>query len=440
MINVGSGISRNCQGVTRRELLQVGGASLAGLSLASALRAEAAAPPSPTLQRPNAPTPNSCIFLWLDGGPSQFETFDPKPEAPNGQRGPYGAMETSLPGVRFSELIPMLAERAHLCTVIRSLTHSTDSHSPLPMMTADPRDNTSLGAVVTYLKGHQGTVPPYIHLGKPLPVGGGKLGPAFNPVVVQDPTGTNVKLPDFEFPANVNPFRFHRRRKLLGAMDDFRRQVDSEQSVQALDSFQQRALAMLTTTEVRDAFDLGKEPEAVRERYGGNFFGQSCLAARRLVEAGSRFVQIKWYDGPAWNAWDTHGADTGGLVRVEQHLCPRFDLALSALLDDLKQRGMLASTLVVAVGEFGRTGINRLGGRDHWPACFSTLLAGGGAPAGLVVGASDAMAQYPSARPVTPGDFAATIYRLLGINPNVEDRVRPFLASGASIDEIAGTA
>jgi hypothetical protein len=431
MIRIGEGLARNCEGVTRRELLQVGGAGLVGLSLAGALRAEAA-------ERPVRE--KSCIFLWLDGGPSQFETFDPKPDAPSQQRGPYQGIETSVPGLRYSELLPDLAERAHLCTIVRSMSHGIDSHSPLPVMTADRVDTTSHGAVVTYLKGHTGNVPPYVHLGKPLPVGGGKLGPAFNPVVVEDPSGSKVQLPDFNFPAGVNPVRFDRRRRLLGAVDDFRRQVDASRSVQEADAYYRRALAMLSTTEVRDAFDLSKEPESVRERYGGNFFGQSCLAARRLIEAGTRFVQIKWYDGPAWNAWDTHGADTGGLVRMEQHLCPRFDLGLSALLDDLKARGLLDTTLVVAVGEFGRTGVNKLGGRDHWPSVFSALLAGGGAPRGLVVGASDSMGRYPTDRPVSPGDFAATLYRLLGINPNVEDRVRPFIRGGASVDEIAGTA
>src|SRR5688500_14279184 len=155
MIRVGSAVARNCEGLSRRELLQVGGASLAGLSLAGALKSEAASP---------APREKSCIFLWLDGGPSQFETFDPKPDAPSAQRGPYGPIETSVSGLRYSELLPMLAERAHLCTVIRSMSHNVDSHSPLPMMTASARDNTSHGAVVTYLKGHHGTMPPYVHL------------------------------------------------------------------------------------------------------------------------------------------------------------------------------------------------------------------------------------------------------------------------------------
>lgn len=431
MIQVGRVRVRNCQGVSRRELLQVGSVSALGLSLAGALEAEAASP---------AARETRCIFLWLDGGPSQFETFDPKPEAPAAQRGPYGAIETSIPGVRFSELVPLLAERARDCTLIRSLTHNVDQHNPLPVMTSHPRDATSLGAVVTWLKGQHGNVPAYIHLGKPLPIGGGRLGPAYNPVVVQDPTGSTVKLPDFSFPEGVNPFRFERRRKLLENVDEFRRRVDADRPVRELDSYYQRALSLLTTSEVRDAFDLAREPARLRERYGGNFFGQSCLAARRLVEAGARFVQIKWYDGPAWNAWDTHGADTGGLVRMEQHLCPRLDFGLSALLDDLKDRGLWDTTLVVAVGEFGRTGINKLGGRDHWPPCFSALLAGGGVPRGLVVGSSDSMGQYPASRPVSPQDFNATLYRLLGINPNVDDRVRPFLHGGVSVDEIAGTA
>jgi hypothetical protein len=270
-------------------------------------------------------------------------------------------------------------------------------------------------------------------------VGGGALGPSCNPVSVTDPTGSKVQLPDFDFPAGVNPLRFDRRQRLLAAVDDFRRRTDADRGVGAMDGYTRRALAMLTSSAVREAFDLGKEPAAVRECYGGNFFGQSCLLARRLVEAGTRFVQVKWYDGPAWNGWDCHGADTGGLVRMEQHLCPRFDVGLSALLDDLNQRGLLETTLVIAVGEFGRTGINKLGGRDHWPFCFSALMAGGGAPAGLVVGASDPMGRYPTHRPVSPADFSATLYRLLGLNPNTDDRLRPFVAGGTSIDEIAGT-
>jgi hypothetical protein len=430
MLKIGSVAAGNCAGITRRELIQVGGAALVGLALPEVLRADGARVPR---------REKSCIFLWLDGGPSHFETFDPKPESPIGQRGPYGWIDTSIPGERFSELVPMLAERANRCTIIRSMSHSVDGHSPVPMMTGDPRSTTSHGAVITYLMRQSGAMPPYVHLGKRLPIGGGVLGGSCNPVSVEDPTGSKVQLPDFSFPAGVNPVRFDRRRKLLAAVDDFRRQADGSRSMGEMDAYYQRALALLTTSEVRDAFDLAKEPTAVRERYGCNFFGQSCLLARRLVEAGTRFVQVKWYDGPAWNGWDVHGADTGGLVRMEQHLCPRLDLGLSALLDDLQQRGLLDTTLVVALGEFGRTGLNRLGGRDHWPFCFSALLAGGGAPAGLVLGASDGLGMYPTSRPVSPADFSATLYRLMGLNPTTEDRLRPFVAGGAAVAEIAGT-
>ena len=432
MIRIGNVLGRNCSGVTRRELLQIGGAGLLGLTLGDAIRAEAAE---------SAPEKRNCIFLWLDGGPSSHETFDPKPEAPIHVRGPYGAIGTNLPGVQFSGLLPMLAQRADRMTVIRSMSHKIDSHSPMPMMTASRTSRTSHGAVVTWMRKHTGNMPPYVHVGKPLPVGGGQLGPVFNPVIVKDPTGSKITLPDFEFPQGVNPMRFDRRRELLDSVDGFRRKVEGDPLVEAMSAYYQRAMTILTSSEVREAFDLGKEPLKLRERYGGNFFGQSCLLARRLVEAGTRFVQIKWYDGPAWNAWDTHGADTGGLVRMEQHLCPRFDFALSALLDDLERRGLLESTLVVAVGEFGRTHtINRLGGRDHWPHCFSAMMAGGGAPRGLVLGASDEMGQYVADRPVSPGDFAATLYRLLGINPNLETRLRPFIAGGTNVTEITGTA
>jgi uncharacterized protein (DUF1501 family) len=204
-----------------------------------------------------------------------------------------------------------------------------------------------------------------------------------------------------------------------------------------MDTFYRRAIDMLTSTRVRDAFDLSKEPDGLRNRYGANFFGQSCLMARRLVEAGTRFVQIKWYDGIAFDAWDVHGADLAGLVRMEQQLCPRFDQALSALLEDLKQHGLLGSTLVVVTGEFGRTPrVNAFGGRDHWPHCFSVLLAGGGVRGGTVVGASDLTGAYPADRPVRPPDLAATLYRLLGIDTNTDPRVRPFIRDGAPVAEL----
>ncbi len=200
---------------------------------------------------------------------------------------------------------------------------------------------------------------------------------------------------------------------------------------------QRRAVDILTTTRVRETFDLTREESRLRQRYGANFFGQSCLLARRLIEAGTRFVQIKWYDVVAFDAWDTHGADLPGMRRVEQQLCPRLDQGLSAFLDDLDQRGLLNTTLVVVLGEFGRTPLlNKNGDRDHWPHCFSALMAGAGLPRGAAVGASDEKGAYPAARPVSPQDFAATLYHLLGIDTSTDLRVRRFIPNGIPVPEL----
>jgi hypothetical protein len=439
MLKCGQTMVRNCAGLTRRELLQVGGLSVLGITLADALRARDPQPQAQPLRRlgRHKKRDPSCIVLWLDGGPSQFETFDPKPAATDDVRGPYGVIKTSVNGVHFSELMPQMAQQMHRCALIRSLTHRIDAHAPIPMLTGLPGTTTSHGAVLTRLKGHTGDMPPYVHLGSRLGVGGGSLGSAYDPVVVADPTGNKVELPQFSLRADISADRFRQRRELLGAIDRMRRRAHSSKAVDQLDIFYQRAVDMLTSPRVREAFDLTREKESLRDRYGANFFGQSCLLARRLVEAGTRFVQIKWYDGIAFDAWDVHGADLAGLVRMEQHLCPRLDQGFSALLDDLHQRGLLDSTLVVALGEFGRTPkVNRFGGRDHWPYCFSVLLAGGGVPGGTVVGASDRDGAHPAHRPVSPAEFAATLYRLLGIDTNTDPRIRPFIGPAQPVGEL----
>jgi hypothetical protein len=430
MMTIGQTLTRTCAGLTRRELLQVGGLSLLGLSLGS-----------PAVQAPafgrSRPREKSCILLWLDGGPSHFETFDPKPDTPDNVRGPYGAIKTSVTGVLVSELLPLLAPRMHRCALIRSLTHRTDAHAPIPMLTGQVGSTTSYGAVVTRLKGHTSELPPYVHLGSKLPVGGGALGSAFDPVEVRDPTGTKLELPQFSLRADISADRFQQRQALLQAVDRLRAGAHTSRSVSQMDAFHQRAVDMLTSPRVREAFDLGREKEELRDRYGANFFGQSCLLARRLVEAGTRFVQIKWYDGIAFDAWDVHGADLGGMVRMEQQLCPRFDQGLSALLDDLQQRGLFDSTLVAAFGEFGRTPtINKYGARDHWPYCFSVFLAGGGVPGGVVVGASDRVGGHPAHQPVSPAELAATLYRLLGIDTNADPRIRPFIGSALPVGDL----
>ena len=428
MLNVGQATVRNCAGLTRRELLQVGGAGVLGLSLAEWLRAK---------ERAGKARDVSCILVWLDGGPSHFETFDPKPNTPDTVRGPYGTLRTNVTGVHVSELLPLLAGHMDKCAVIRSMSHNTDAHDPVPMLTGFNGTTTAYGAVVTKLKGHKGDMPPYVHLGSKLRTGGGVLGAAFDPVEVRDPTGTKLELPQFSLSANVSADRFRERRELLASLDRMRAEAHANRAVEQMDAFYQRAAGMLTSAKVREAFDLAREKEGLRDRYGANFFGQSCLLARRLVEAGTRFVQIKWYDGVAFDGWDVHGADLAGMARMEQHLCPRLDQGLSALLEDLHQRGLLSSTLVLAFGEFGRTPkINKYGARDHWPYCFSVLLAGAGVPGGTVVGASDHEGAYPANNPVKPPDLAATIYRLLGLDTNTDPRTRPFIQNGAPVAEL----
>lgn len=432
MLHLGTTHVRNCQGINRRELLQIAGIGVAGISLADYFRSqEVAARPSQKRDKDV-----SCIFLWLDGGPSHLETFDPKPETPDNVRGPYGAIKTNVPGTHVSELMPMIARRMDKCALIRSMTHNVNSHSPIPMLTGLPGETTSYGAVVSRLKGFRDSMPPYVHVGSRLGVGGGRLGVPHSPVEIRSPMGGQLRLEQFSLSANVTADRFRERQRLLKAVDEVRANLHSSPQVAHMDQCYQRAVNILTSTRVRDAFDLAREKNDLRERYGANFFGQSCILARRLIEAGTRFVQVKWYDGPAWDAWDVHGADLGGMVRMEQHLCPRLDQGLTALLDDLSDRGMLESTLVVVGGEFGRTPkINRFGARDHHPYCFSYLLAGGGIPGGTVIGASDQTGNRPIRQPVSPTEFAVTLYTRLGID-RTDERVRPFVRDALPIADL----
>jgi hypothetical protein len=330
----------------------------------------------------------------------------------------------------------MLARRADHYAVIRSVTGFSGAHDAYQALTGDARSRTSHGAVVTRLTEHQGAMPPYVHLGGKLfrstDVGGGVLGSAYDPVEIADPLDKDVKLPDLSLSADVSPARFLQRRGLLGALDQVRSSYAANAGVQRFDAYYQRAVGMLTSTRVRDAFDVTLEPEALRVGYGANFFGQSLLMARRLVEAGTRYVQVKWYD---WDgAWDIHGFNSTGIERMEEELCPRFDQGMAALLDDLQERGLLSSTLVVAMGEMGRTPkINKWGGRDHWGASLFALLAGGGVPGGAVIGSTDARAAAPATDPVQPAELAATLYRVLGININTDPRIRPFIGTAGPV-------
>ena len=407
---------------------------MAGLTLAHLLRAEE--------RQPTAVNHRNCIFIYLAGGPSQFETFDPKPAAPLHVRGPWGAIPTAVPGIQFGEMLPELARHANQFALIKSLNHTNTLHQPWPMMTGNNLHRISHGATVTHLSRElPSQMPPYVHLGPKLQVGSGSLGRAAEPLEINHPLAISGALDEYTLSQGIDAGRLDHREYLLKQIDLLRRNADENGAVRAHDSARRRALEMLASTRVRDAFDLSRESESVRDRFGSNCFGQSCLLARRLVEAGTRFVQIVWYnreDGFAVG-WDVHGDDQAGLVRMEQQLCPRFDQGLSALLADLAERGLLESTLVCATGEFGRTPhLSKLGGRDHWPYCFSALMAGGGVPGGAVIGASDARGAYPAERPISPADFAATLYRILGVDAGADDRTRPSTFEGAPISELCG--
>jgi hypothetical protein len=434
MLHVGEASFRNCDGLTRREILQVGGIGFLGLSLADLWQPRQAAASTSG----STPRKTSCIFIFLSGGPSHLETFDPKPNAPIDIRGPYGTIATRVTGIRFSELLPQIARHMDKCALIRSMTSIDGSHSGITMLSGGSRARASYGAVLQHLiRSSHSAMPAFVHVGPAgyLP-GAGSLGSSFSPLVIPDPSAP-VRLPEFTLAANVPAERFQDRRELLGAVDRARAAWEEQTSAREMGNNYRRAVDLLTSEEVRNAFDVRREEASLRARYGGNIFGQSCLLARRLVEAGTRFVQVNWYGEPAWHGWDVHGADLPGLGRMESPLCPRLDQGLSALLEDLQQRGLLESTLVVVTGEFGRTPrINQYGGRDHWPQCFSVLLAGGGVPGGAVIGASDQHAAYPAVRPVSAPELAATLYRLLGVNTNTDLRIRPFLGEAAPVAEL----
>jgi hypothetical protein len=421
----------------RREFLRIGSAGFAGVSLASLLGLE-----QPAVAQGKSARAKALIFIYLAGGPSHHETFDPKPRAPLRIRGPWGAIATRVPGIAFGEMLPQLAEQADRFALLRALNHSNGLHNPWPVMTGNMQQRTTLPAAVSFLKrGNQNELPAFVNLGPKLSIGTGALGPSHAPLEIADPTRAQLSLADFRLTQDVDPDRLDDRETLLRGIDQLRRRADLVGSLAGHDEMHRRALSLLTSNRVQGAFDLAQEPEERRDRFGANSFGQSCLLARRLIEAGTRCVQINWYnreDGFAVG-WDVHGDDQTGLVRMEQQLCPRFDQGMSALLDDLHERGMLDSTLVIATGEFGRTPhISKLGGRDHWPYCFSALIAGGGVPGGRVVGASDAHGAYPADRPVSPADLAATTFQLLGLDPNLDDRLRPMVFEGHPIEELVG--
>jgi len=456
----------NLHRLNRREWLRAGALGSIGLSLPAILQAEA--------RMQNRPAGSlfgrakSCIILFLSGGPAQHDTFDPKPDAPVEIRGPLGSIPTSVTGLRFGELLPQTAKLAHRLTVIRSLTTGVNSHaiSGYQMMTGrvhpaptdvppSPHDWPCLGSLVSTFKPSNRT--PLSAVTLPEPVvnnpgilwpgqNGGFMGSAWDPNLFKcDPAAPDFRIDELRLPEAVSLDRLEARKGLVADLDRQLVSLDRADALAGLDSAREQAFELLTSPASRAAFELNREPAALRERYGRHKFGQSVLLARRLVEAGVRLVQVNFPREPGDLSsgnplWDTHRDNA---PRLRNALCPPFDRAFSALLGDLDERGLLDETLVAVFGEFGRSPkINAAGGRDHWGACFSGALAGAGLAGGQVIGASDAQGAYVANRPVAPSELTATILYLLGIDPAERfydrlDRPLPAADSGP-IRELVG--
>jgi len=429
MILVGRGLQRTCQGLTRRAFLQAGASSVLGLSLADRLRADVA--PHGSVK--------SVVLLWLWGGPAQLDTWDPKPDAPLEFRGPFASIPTKTSGLRFAELFPQLAARSDKFAVIRSLHTQSNDHGvagtigltgsvagsiDLGGKTAPGSPRPAAGAVVARIRGSRGGLPPYcvvggkLHQGKKMIAGegGGPLGAAGEPFRLEYDPVHGTRVPALQLPTDLPPERLTDRRKLLDALDAATKSVERHAS--EMETHRARALDLLTSPEARAAFDLSREPTGLADRYGRTRFGQSCLLARRLVEAGVPFVQVNWSDhveaeeDAGDGGWDHHYRN---FQLMQDRHGPWLDHSLSAFLDDLSLRGLLATTLVLVVGEFGRSPkINDKAGRDHWHHCYSALVAGGGVVGGRVVGASDPRAEHPRDTPLTPADLYATVHQVVG--------------------------
>ncbi|MBX3397681.1 MAG: DUF1501 domain-containing protein [Gemmataceae bacterium] len=446
--------------IRRRELLRAGALSLFGLGLPSLLA-------SPARRRPR-----SCIVLFMWGGPAQQDTWDLKPEAPDVFRGEFKPIATSVPGLQISEHLPMLAKRAHELCLIRSMTHNDVNHTTAThhLLTGKPAppgpladDWPNYGAILSKLGRGKGPLPPYVSMMPVVPdgaprfvesshgQGAGWLGPLHNPMRIDaDASKPDYRVGEFALSADTPTHRMDDRAALLEQLDRQVRGMESQLEIGAMASHYQRAFSLLARPEVTRAFDLAREPIKVRERYGMNRHGQSVLQARRLVEAGVPLVTVFWPNDGITNVsvyWDTHNRN---FVDLKTRLCPVTDQATSALLDDLKDRGLLDETLVVWTGEMGRTpkvGQSVVGGagagrdgRDHWGQLFTTVLAGGGVQGGTIHGSSDKYAAEPATHPTSPADLAATIYHLLGVDPHLEIRDklnRPVaLCDGRVIDAI----
>src|SRR5262245_44758019 len=443
----------NCNGVSRRDCLQLGLGTLLGGGLVTALRARGFA--AEAVSRPTARA-KSCVLVWMDGGPTHFETFDPKPDAPEEYRGEFRAIPTAVPGCHYSEHMPKLAKNLNKYAMIRSIRHDQGNHGAgnhYMMTGAPPRIpvgcgafvsfHPSMGSVVAHERPPSAGLPAYFSMPSMSRSGGPNfLGAKYAPFVVGgDPNGAGFKVRDVVIPEGLTGERFEDRTATRNEVDNLRRFLDSAAGdpAQALDEHYKQAYNLVNSKEAQAAFDIGREPVKVREQYGRNGFGQRLLLARRLVEAGVPFVTVT--DG----GWDHHS----DLFDALRKRLPAWDNSVAALIGDLEDRGLLGETLVVALGEFGRTPkISTLTGqtkpgRDHWANAMSVLFAGGGTPGGTVVGATDRKGFAAVDRVLSPENFVSTVYAKLGIDPgkilyNPNGRPAHLVSDPTPIKELMG--
>lgn len=431
----------------RDAMLRLGQVGLGGLALPGLLAAQAQAASSVQTSKAKA-----CILVYLWGGPPQQDTFDMKPDAPDGIKSQFQPISTAVPGIQICDQLPQIAKCTDKLAIIRSYTHPSNTHEvgvyhtltgkvnnslAVPRNQRNRRDFPTMGSVVSYFS-PPGDLPTSVTIPRPIGHDGvvytgtyaGFLGPKYDPLELQAPAEVKERAAHgLELPQGWDAHRLQSRQGLLKTLDDYDRLNQKQaQRVSGLGQFREQAFRMLTSSQAKSAFDLSLESEAMRERYGRNEYGESFLLARRLVEAGVKLVTFIWYyvckDGNVANVWDNHGGSgslgkiTGYAMLKEKYCLPPLDQGYSALIEDLSSRGLLDETLVAMLGEFGRTPkINPNAGRDHWGPCQSVVLAGGGIRGGQVYGASDKIAAYPTEKPVKPEDLIATVYYALGIPP-----------------------
>ncbi|HYT93114.1 MAG TPA: DUF1501 domain-containing protein [Gemmataceae bacterium] len=420
----------DCEGFARRDFLKIGAAGLFGLSLPQLLQLEARANNAPANGRQRNQRATSVIMVWLAGGPATIDMWDLRPNAAEGVRGEFREIDTNVNGIRISEHLPRMARVADKCTIVRSLHHTIPAHGPATVfMTTGNRPTPALqypalGSLVTRLMPAAQGVPPYVSFAELRNGSAGQagyLGTSYNPFIVEGagaangrgPAAANLRVRGITLPTGFTLEELENRDRLLRGFDQGFEAVDRNADlVDGLDAFHRQALDILRSDRTRNAFNLTQEQDTLRQRYGMNPFGQGTLAARRLVQAGVRFVTI------SLGGWDTHGQNFNAL---RTRLLPQLDQTLSSLIQDLGDRGMLDNTIVYCAGEFGRTPrINRNNGRDHWARSMAVVLAGGGFKRGYVHGTTDSQGMAPSTDPCTPDDIASTMFHNLGLDPHQE--------------------